>query len=228
MGNTTSKKQPEHLYLFIDEAGDFNFSNTGTKYFVLTAASKTRPFTWELPISSLKYDLIEFGLDIEYFHASEDRQPVRDRFFGKICEELNEMRIDSIVIEKRKTGLSLQVMETFYPMMVGYLLKYILDQRNISNYKGVVVLTDSLPVRKKREAIEKAIKMTVSKMLPPNKKYKVLHHASKSCIGLQVADYCNWAIFRKWERSDKRSYELIKTCIKSEFDIFAKGEMYYY
>jgi hypothetical protein len=70
--------------------------------------------------------------------------------------------------------------------------------------------------------------MTVSSMLPPDKKYKVLHHASKSCIGLQVADYCNWAIFRKWERSDKRSYELIKTCIKSEFDIFAKGGIYYY
>jgi len=91
MSNTTSKKQPEHLYLFIDEAGDFNFSESGTKYFVLTAASKTRPFTWELPISSLKYDLIEFGLDIEYFHASEDRQQVRDRFFGKICQELNEI-----------------------------------------------------------------------------------------------------------------------------------------
>lgn len=171
MSNKTLEKQPEHLYLFIDEAGDFNFSRTGTKYFALTAASKTRPFSWELPISSLKYDLIEFGLDIEYFHASEDRQPVRDRFFNTICDHLTELRVDTLVVEKSKTGPALQEMETFYPKMVGYLLQYLLDHRNISNYEGVVVITDSLPVRKKRDAIEKAIKMTVSKMLPPDMKH---------------------------------------------------------
>ena len=67
-------KQFDYLYLFIDEAGDLNFSRTGTKYFTLTAVTRTRPFEWENQVASLKYDLIEFGLDIEYFHASEDRQ----------------------------------------------------------------------------------------------------------------------------------------------------------
>lgn len=220
--------QSDHLYLFIDEAGDFNFSRIGTKYFTVTAATKARPFTWEDTIASLKYDLIEFGLDIEYFHASEDRQAVRDRFFNAICDHFTELRLDTLVIEKSKTGPALREVERFYPKMVGYLLKYVLEHRNINKFSGVVIITDSIPVKKKRDAIEKAIKTTVSKILPPDMKYNVLHHSSKSCTGLQIVDYCNWAIFRKWERLDTRSYDLIRPCIKSEFDIFTSGERHYY
>jgi hypothetical protein len=212
----------------MDEAGDFNFSRTGSKYFTFTAATRTRPFVWESPIASLKYDFIEFGLDIEYFHASEDRQAVRDRFFSIICNHSRELRLDAIIIEKSKTGPSLQEVETFYPRMVGYLLKYVLEHRNISNCAGVVIITDNIPVKRKRNAIEKALKKTLSRILPADVKYTVLHHASKSCAGLQVVDYCNWAIFRKWERADTRSYELIDSCVKSEFDIFASGVRHYY
>ncbi len=221
-------KQFDYLYLFIDEAGDLNFSRTGTKYFTFTAVTRTRPFEWENQVASLKYDLIEFGLDIEYFHASEDRQSIRDRFFSIIRDPSTEIRLDALIIEKNKIGPALREVERFYPKMVGYLLKYVLEQRNISNYSGIVIITDSIPVKKKREAIEKAIKTTVSKLLPHDMKYNVLHHSSKSCTGLQIVDYCNWAIFRKWERLDERSYNLIQSYIKSEFDIFDSGERYYY
>jgi hypothetical protein len=219
---------PDYLYVFIDEAGDFNFSIAGTKYFTITAATRARPFVWEDPIASLKYDLIEFGLDIEYFHAAEDRQAVRDRFFNIVCDHSTELRLDTIIIEKSKTGPALREVEAFYPRMVGYLLKYILEHRNINNFAGVVIITDSIPIKKKRKSIEKAIKMTVSGILPSDMKYSVLHHASKSCTGLQIVDYCNWAIFRKWERSDTRSYEFIQPCIRSEFEIFRTGSRHYY
>lgn len=217
-----------HLYVFLDEAGDFNFSPTGTKYFTFTAVTKERPFSWENPIAALKYNLIEFGLNVEYFHASEDRQAVRDRVFSIICDHLKGVRLDTLIIEKCKTGPALQEIEKFYPRMVGHLLNYVLEHRNIKSYVGIVIITDSIPVNKKREAIEKAVKTTLSKILPSDMKYMVLHHASKSCAGLQIADYCNWAIFRKWEREDLRSYELIRAGIKSEFEIFKVGERYYY
>jgi len=224
----TPQSSSNNLYVFLDEAGDFNFSNTGTKYFTFTTVTKVRPFSWENPIASLKYNLIEFGLDIEYFHASEDRQAVRNRFFSIVCGHLKGVRIDSLIVEKRKAGPALHDVEKFYPGMVGHLLRYVLESRNIKNYAGIVVITDSIPVHKKREAVEKAVKTTLSKILPDDMKYMVLHHASKSCAGLQIADYCNWAIFRKWERDDIRSYDLIRSCIKSEFEIFKVGERYYY
>ena len=55
-----------------------------------------------------------------------------------------------------------------------------------------------------------------------------MHHASKSSYGLQVVDYCSWAIYRKWKDSDLKSYDLIKAGIKSEFDIFAEETRHYY
>ena len=112
--------------------------------------------------------------------------------------------------------------------MIGYLLRYVLEQHDLAVYAEVIVMTDSLPLKKKREAFEKAIKTTLSTMLPTETKYRVLHHPSQSCFILQVADYCNWAIFKKWERSDLRSYDIIKTAVKSEFDIFRTGETFYY
>jgi hypothetical protein len=214
--------------VFLDEAGDFNFSATGTRFFTLTTITKTRPFTWDAPLISLKYDLIEVGLDIEYFHASEDRQAVRNQVFTIIGNNLTNLRIDSLVIEKRKTGPVLQELEKFYPRMIGYLIRYVLEPRNLKDYEEVIVITDSVPVSRKREAIEKAVKQTLSRMLPNGTRYKILHHASKSCTGLQIADYCNWAIFRKWERGDLRSYELIRSGIRSEFDIFKSGPRHYY
>ncbi len=58
--------------------------------------------------------------------------------------------------------------------------------------------------------------------------YLIFHHSSSSCIGLQVVDYCNWAIYRKWSRHDSRSYNMILPAIASEFDIFRTGGRHYY
>lgn len=218
----------QYLYVFLDEAGDFNFSASGTRFFALTSITTTRAFPWDAPLLSLKFDLIEVGLDIEYFHAAEDRQAVRDQVFKIIGAHLSNLRIDSLIIEKRKTGPALQVLEKFYPGMIGYLLRYVLDPQNLGDIAEVIVITDNIPVSKKREAVEKAIKQTLSRMLPSGTKYRILHHASKSCVGLQMADYCNWAIFRKWERGDLRSYDLIRSGLRSEYDIFKSGTRYYY
>jgi len=112
--------------------------------------------------------------------------------------------------------------------MIGYLIRYVLEPKNLRDYTEVIVITDSIPVSRKREAVEKAVKQILSRMLPAGTKYRVLHHASKSCVSLQVADYCSWAIFRKWERGDLRSYDLIRSGMRSEFDIFKFGSRYYY
>ena len=45
---------------------------------------------------------------------------------------------------------------------------------------------------------------------------------------LLVADYCAWAIQKKWEHNDTRSYDLIKDRITYEFDLWAHGNQKYY
>ena len=73
-------------------------------------------------------------------------------------------------------------------------------------------------MKSRRGAIEKAVKQTLSRVLPPGTSYRVLHHASMSAPLLQAADYCNWAVFRKAERADERSYGLIAGAISFVFN----------
>jgi Protein of unknown function (DUF3800) len=216
------------LYVFLDEAGNLSFTPNGTRYFLLTSIAKERPFDIYTPLADLKYDLMEAGLEIEYFHASEDAQQVRDRVFQIIISYLQTLRIDTLVVEKKKTVPELQAEEKFYPKMVGYLLRYVLQQFPLSDFSNVFVITDRLPLARKRNAIEKAIKTVAAEMLPKETNYKIFHHDSKSNFNLQITDYCNWAIYRKWDRQDQRSYDLISKAIKSEFDIFRTGVTFYY
>lgn len=211
------------LYIFLDEAGNLDFSANGTRYFVLGAISKERPFKAYKELNELKYDLVEKGTGIEYFHASEDRQAVRDGVFQIICANIGGVRYDSVVVEKPKTDPALRAEERFYPKMLGSLLRHVLSQHDLGVFRETIVFTDRLPVAKKRKAIEKAVKETLASMLPDTATYRVYHHDSKSNFDLQIADYFNWAVYRKWERQDQRSYLLIKSAVESELEI-VRGE----
>ncbi len=215
---------PRNLFIFLDEGGNFDFSPTGTKYFTLTSVTMARPFKMADPLDELKYDLIESGLDIECFHATEDRQAVRDSVFKIIQQHLENIQIDTLIVEKRKTTPHLQADSQFYPRMLGYLLRYLLERLLLDGYlpkdvDKVIIITDQIPIKKKKKLVEGAIKQNLKDILP-DIPYRIMHHASKSSMELQIADYCNWAIYRKWDKSDSRSYDLIKDGIRSEFDIF--------
>jgi hypothetical protein len=153
---------------------------------------------------------------------------VRNRVFDIIQRHLAGIRVDTLVVEKRKAGPALRAEERFYPEMMGYVLQYVLGGFDLSRYAEVIVFTDRIPVNRKRKAVEKAVKMTLVKMLPKAVRYRVLHHESKSNFDLQIADYCNWAVYRKWSAADERSYELIRPVVQSEFDIFRSGTTLYY
>jgi|SRR5690242_137755 len=219
---------PKCLYVYLDEAGNFDFSEKGTRYFMLGSVALERPFGFHTLLAELRFDLLEQGLDIERFHASDDKQATRNLVFGVIRECLPTLRIDATIAEKRKTGPALRADDQFYPKMLGYHLRYLLEQIRIAEYQRVVVVTDTLPIQSKRKLIEKAVKQTLADMLPSDVPYQVLHHDSRSALGLQVADYCTWAIYRKWDRGDERSYKVIEPAVRSEFDIFRTGTRWYY
>ena len=216
------------VYVFLDESGNLDFSPSGTRFFVLTSVSMNRPFHINDALESYRYELLERGLEQEYFHCSEDNPSVRSRVFSIISGGLADIQVDSVIVEKPKTGPALTAEVRFYPEMLGHLLKYVLTRPSHRNATEVIVITDSLPLRKRRRAIEKAVKSTLPTMLPAGVSYRVLHHDSRSHYGLQVADYFCWALFRKYERADEAAYSQIRSAIVSEFDIFRTGTTYYY
>ena len=168
-------------YVFLDEGGDLNFSNTGTKYFTLTSVMMFRPFPIDAALSELRFDLLETGLDIEYFHAAEDRQATRDKVFSIVQSALSSFRVDTVIVDKRKTGPALRADTRFYPEMMGYLLRYVVNGTNLSQVSEVIAITDRIPVNRKRHAVEKALKSVLANVLPVGVLYRVLHHDSKSC-----------------------------------------------
>ena len=214
-------------YIFLDEAGNLDFSRNGTPYFILTSVSMRRPFPIYRELDACRHDCLEDGPGMEYFHCSEDSPRVRSRIFGLIAESLQSIRIDCLVVEKRKTGPPLQDVTRFYPEMLGYLLKFVVLQLG-KDAEDVIVITDTVPVNRKRRAIEKGVQSALTEMLPRESRYRILHHASRSHYGLQVADYCCWAVFRKWQRGETEYYDRIKEGIQSEFDIFQSGKRHYY
>lgn len=214
------------LYIFLDEGGNFDFSPTGTRYFTLTSVAMYRPFGIRDPWDDYRHDLLEYGKDVEYFHCAEDNRYIRERLFNILEQHSTSFHIDSLIVEKAKTGPALRPDSHFYPKMLGYLLKHILERS--TGHQEVIVITDTIPHQKKRNAVEKGVKQTLKAMLPAAEKYRVLHQSSKAHYGLQVADYCNWAIYRKWDKGDKQHYDQIGSAIRSEFDIFRSGTRMYY
>lgn len=218
------------LYIFLDEGGNFDFSPTGSKYFSLTCVSMFRPFLLHTALDTYKYNLIEFRIkpriEIEYFHCSEDNRHVREKVFSLLAKNIQTNSVDAVVVEKSKTGPALQPPEKFYPRMLGYLLRHVVE--NYPNIGELVIITDSIPVKKKRRAIEKSLKIVLSDMLPKTTPYRVMHHESRAHYGLQIADYLNWAIYRKWEHGDSEAHAKISDLIRSEFDIFKSGVRHYF
>lgn len=219
------------VYIFLDEGGDFNFSPTGSKYFSLTCVNMARPFKLHTELDTYKYDLIEYlktpRINLEHFHCADDNKYIRKRMFDLLATELPQNCVDSVIVEKSKTGTALQAPDKFYPKMIGYLLKFAVNVTG-TPIDEVIVITDNIPINKKRNAIEKGIKLLLARILPKGTPYQIMHHASKAHYGLQIADYLNWAMFRKWEHGDDDAYKIVKHLFRSEFDIFRTGKRHYY
>ena len=115
-----------------------DFSNRGTRYFVLTSVSMERPFPVAAPLDDYKHDRLEYGLDLEYFHCYRDGKIVRNRVFELIASHLDGMRIDCLVVEKAKVEPALQADRRFYQ---GNRLNFGGDRQGL-----IGILCQSMPV----------------------------------------------------------------------------------
>ncbi|MEK6885017.1 MAG: DUF3800 domain-containing protein, partial [Nanoarchaeota archaeon] len=113
--------KPENLYIFIDESGNLDFSANGTKFFILTCITTTSPLTDREKFLALKYELLGDGFEQEYFHATEDKQTVRDAFFD-IAKQLNDFEVHSVIAQKNKVNFTLYEELTVRPSNSGGLI----------------------------------------------------------------------------------------------------------
>ena len=208
---------PQPVYIFLDESGNLDFSPNGTKYFVLTAVSMKRPFAMNQALDSYKYDCIENGIDVEYFHCYHDSKRVRRTVFGLINDCPHSIVVDCLVIEKSAISTELQVARRFYPAMFAQLINLTMNEiaRDLDSKDEVIVISDTVPINRGRRAVESSVQTTLASAMP-RVKHSIRHHQSRSHYGLQIADYCSWSIFRKWEMGDSTWCDQIEPLIRKQ------------
>lgn len=241
MPNDTSQKT---LYIFIDESGNFDFTPTGTKYFALTAVSTLSPLKSREEllqrVYELKYQGWKEGQSDYCFHATEDKQDVRDWVFGAL-KKLGDIEVDAILAQKNKTNPSLYTTlehkgskfriirseESFYDKISQLLLKYIFSRHeNTDSIDKIIVVLGSLFTEKKRGYVLKSLKQYLKANF--KKPFCIYFHSTAADINCQIADYCGWAVYVRAERNEERPWAEIKDKIKSHFDVFACGTTTYY
>lgn len=218
------------LYIFVDESGDMDFSTKGSKYYMFSFLLKKRPFKLHEVISSYRYSLLERNLtslnqkrlDIEKFHACEDNKHIREHLFNLISNfikfEKEPIKIYSYILEKPKVlPEKTKDDSNFYSENLRYAIIKFLEKINIAN--DFIIITDNLPVRRNKNKQIGAIKSGIKHYLEEKKikvRYDIFHHSSASSVNLQIVDYINWAIHRKYEKGDEYFYNKIKAYIIEE------------
>lgn len=214
-------------FIFADEAGDFVFKrdNRASKYFIVcTVVLDSCDVGHEL--LALRRELAWEGLPLgDYFHATEDKQAVRDRVYGLI--QKHNFRVHATIMEKSKAQPQVRESpERFYQYGWFYHLKW--TARRLVSAESELLFTTASIGTKKGQAIftnnvNDAVQQTIRRA-----QWKTYFCQSAADPCLQVADYCTWAIQRKWERGDTRSYDLIRDHVDHEGDMWARGTTHYY
>lgn len=206
-------KKGKTIYLFIDESGNFDFSNKGTKYFVLTSLVTSKPSLKRYQFLNLKYKLLKLGTNLEFFHATEDKQFVRDKVFSILNKFENDIIVNSVIIDKIKTKMKHHDSNLFYRETSRVLLYEIFEEVRQEEVNNVVVVLGAIFTRDKQAQIQKVLKEHIkSNFSVP---FEIYFHKSQSDINSQLADYFGWAIYVKFEKSEIRPFNLIKGIIKS-------------
>ncbi len=214
--------------LYGDESGNFDWRHPpkASKYFILTTVVVDDSHQIAHDLLALRRELAWDGADIDCeFHATEDAQAIRDEVFKIIAA--HPLRVDATILEKAKAQPRLRTTpERFYQYAWFYHMRHV-TPLVAKDGDELFVVAASVGTKKKRKAFKAGID-DVMTQVAGRRTYKMACWPAAIDPCLQVADYCCWAIFRRFESSDNRSYALIQHHVRSMFDLFKYGTTHHY
>lgn len=221
----SSNHATNNLFLFIDESGNFDFSDSGTTNFVMACVAVLAPLESAGKLNSLKYELLSEGYDISSFHATEDRQFVRDRVFPLI-DGLRNVRAHVIYGDKHFAAPSLHSAENLHALFGKAIMKFALLDFSKNKYHQIVVVFDQSLTKKKQGAFMAAVKAELKSLGKP---FRIYFHQMKTDANGQIADYICWARYVVLERNENRPWDSIQQTLKpASFNIFRHEHTRYY
>jgi Protein of unknown function (DUF3800) len=214
-------------FIFADEAGCFTFNRhpNVSKYFILCTVNMKNCGVG-VDLLELRRTLAWEGAELnDYFHATVDKQIIRDRVFDGIAK--HEFSVQATILEKSKAQSQVRVDKSrFYKTGYYFHFKFGISPMVDMNSETLIT-TASLGVKKERISFQNAVD-DVMRQTQRVGKWRSDFMPSQADPCLQVADYCAWAMQRKWERNDSRSYDLIKDRVTYERDLWSNGTVHFY
>ena len=183
-------------------------------------------YTAGIALQELRRQLVWDGAEIgDYFHATEDKHLVRNAVFETILK--HSFRVQATILEKSKAQPQIRASKArFYQTPWYYHFKFGIS-RYVPPDSKLLVTAASIGNKKEKLSFCNSLSDVMQQTLKPDS-WAVDFRPSATEACLQVADYCAWAIQRKWERGDEQSYELIKDRITYEYDLWQKGTIHHY
>lgn len=218
-------KTDRPLFVFVDESGNLDFSRGGTAHYVLAAVATMDPFYSASRLQKLKYDYLDSGKhDVEFFHASEDRQFVRDDVLSAVKELQGRINVHFICAQKNKTVPALQNPVKFYAKLGSVLSRFIIQYKS-DGFSKVIIIFDKCLRGQQQKAFLKEVK---SELKESGKPYEIYFHRTMTDFNGQIADYCAWSKYVWLERDEKRPLTSLRNIEQTDFDLFAHGDTEYY
>lgn len=196
-----------------------------SRYFIICSVLTDR-LDANRSLEVLRHELVWRGLNIgESFHATTDKEEVRQAVFALLARL--DFSIQATVCEKSKAQPQVRSSKArFYKYPLFYHFKHGISQR-LARADRLLVTAASIGTRKERETYVSNLNDVMFQTLMPSS-WAVDFRPSKTCYGLQIADYCAWAIQRKWERGNTAHYDLISDKINYEYELWHRGQTHYY
>ena len=212
-------------YIFADEAGCFTFNREPnvSRFFILCTIMMDDRSVGDRMLA-LRRELAWSGAPLgEYFHATSDRQSIRDEVYAAILDY--DFTVQATIMEKSKAQPHIRATKAgFYEYACFYHFKHGIAGE-LTGRSEALVTTASLGQRRERAAFQTSVENVMRQTQGKIQTDFMPAHANPC---LQVADYCAWAIQRKWERGDLRSYELIRSRLTYEYELWRHGERHFY
>jgi hypothetical protein len=214
--DSSESSTPSSHFLFIDESGDFNFTDSGTKHFVMAGVLTKNPLKSARPLQDLRYQLLAKGINLSSFHAAPDLQIVRDLVFNEIAQ-MSDIEIHVVSGEKGQLDPSIRNMKDLHFEFTLALMQFHLDRWNISGFNQLVVVIDrSLPI-KDQVAFRSSIKKLIKRY---RMQFQIYFQSMKTDYNGQIADYVAWAKFKQLERGEHRPWQaLSKSLVITESEV---------
>lgn len=185
------------LWVFIDESGNFDFSPTGTRHFLMTAVVTADPAASGAQMLALKYEQMLRGSNQLDFHATHNSRGTRKRVLECIGS-MPGVTSHTFVVEKSNFIDELRPARSLLALVAVAIARWSLE-RAVRDHEHITLVFDTAFPGEQAEFLKHHIK---SVFAGSSITYGIHFHRVANEPNGQISDYIAWSHSRFITRTD--------------------------